>query len=124
MNLAQHTVKLIRTGSRIYLSAAGLQTLHISILLTGAEYPYFDCSRHITMGSIAAKIHMQSMQFPNRNSMALCCRVIWLFETVDLGRQLHWHPERSHHMTLCKDCRIGKIAIRRQSELSNCQVFE
>jgi hypothetical protein len=83
MNLAQNTVKLIRTGSRIYLSAAGLQTLHISILLTGAEYPYFDCSRHITTGSVAAKIHMQSMQIPNQNSMALCCRVIWLFETVD-----------------------------------------
>jgi hypothetical protein len=83
MNLAHHTVKLIRTGSRIYLSAAGLKALHISILLTGAEYPYFDCSRHITMGSIAAKIHMPSMQFPNGNSRALFCRVICLFETVD-----------------------------------------
>jgi hypothetical protein len=68
--------------SRIYLSAAGLQTLHISILLTGAEYPYFGCSRHITMGSIAAKIHMPSMQFPNQNSRTLCCIVICLFETV------------------------------------------
>jgi hypothetical protein len=75
MNMAQHTVKLIRTGSRIYLSVAGLQALHISILLTGAEYPYFGFSRHITMGSIAAKIHMPSMQFPNRNSTALCCTV-------------------------------------------------
>jgi hypothetical protein len=35
------------------------------------------------MGSIAAKIPIPYMQFPNWNSWALCRRVICLFETVD-----------------------------------------
>jgi hypothetical protein len=64
MKLAQLTVNLIRAGSRIYLSAAGLQTFDVLILFTGAEYPYFDSSSRITTVSIAAKIHILSMQFP------------------------------------------------------------
>jgi hypothetical protein len=81
MKLAQRAVNLIRTGSRIYLSAGGLQTFYVSILFTGAEYPYFDSC--ITTVGIAAKIHISSMQFPTGNSRAFCLTVICLFETVD-----------------------------------------
>jgi hypothetical protein len=60
--------------SRIYLSTAGWHTSHNSILISGAECPYYDSPVHITMVSIAAKIHTgnPSMQFPHWNKRVLC----------------------------------------------------